>query len=133
MLTFKDQFWNLAHRDRDVTKYTHGIGANCTIKGKLASFADGFWSEGGFFFVADYGIIIDYSAIDGVVEQVRDLRAVPVHVLHMITDDHTDLAGTQPCACHSQWQDKGWLHQIWEHHPNCKEIGRCSRKNGQDR
>jgi hypothetical protein len=31
---------------------------------------DSFKTKGGFFYVADYGFLIDYSQIDGVVEQV---------------------------------------------------------------
>jgi hypothetical protein len=38
--------------------------------GKAATFEDGFKMKGGFFYVADYGYLIDYSQIDGVVEQV---------------------------------------------------------------
>ena len=32
--------------------------------------ADGYKMRGGFFYCADYGVIIDYSRIDSVVEQI---------------------------------------------------------------
>lgn len=37
---------------------------------QLASFADGYNKRGGFFYIADCAIIIDYSVRDGVVDQV---------------------------------------------------------------
>lgn len=66
-----DNFENKGHTDNDVSTYTHGIGGNArSDTGELASFKDGYRAEGGFFYVADYKILVDYSVIDGVVEQI---------------------------------------------------------------
>ncbi|CUS09745.1 unnamed protein product [Tuber aestivum] len=66
-----DGFENLGHTDNDASTYTHdnnsGVHEN---NGLLASFSDDYRQTGGFFYIADYAILIDYSLIDGVVEQV---------------------------------------------------------------
>ncbi|KAI5789164.1 hypothetical protein EDC01DRAFT_631210 [Geopyxis carbonaria] len=52
-----DGFVNKAHRDQDVSTYTHGISAFVdTTTGQMAS--------------SDYALLIDYSKINGVVEQI---------------------------------------------------------------
>lgn len=70
MYSCTGQFENYGHEDNDTTKYTPGIGGNCYMDGRLASFKDGFSSIGGQFYVANYGFYMKYSAIDGIVEQV---------------------------------------------------------------
>ncbi|KAA8893285.1 hypothetical protein FN846DRAFT_1005876 [Sphaerosporella brunnea] len=66
-----NDFENLGHLDNDVSTFTHGMGGNVDkATGRLASFEDGFRMEGAFFYVADYGLLIEYDKIDGVVEQV---------------------------------------------------------------
>lgn len=37
------------------------------MQGRLKSFDEGYHSQGAFFYVADYGLLIDYEKIDGVV------------------------------------------------------------------
>ena len=64
-----DGFENTGHVDNDVSTFTHGIGGNVAAStGKITSFQDGFEMSGGFFYIAEYGIIFDYEKIDGVVE-----------------------------------------------------------------
>lgn len=59
------------HLDNDISTYTHGIGGPTEkTTGILTSFEEGFEMEGGFFYCADYAIMIDYQKIDGVVEQI---------------------------------------------------------------
>jgi hypothetical protein len=73
-----DGFENTGHVDNDVSTFTHGIGGNVAVStGKITSLQDGFEMSGGFFYIADYGIIFDYEKIDGVVEQIWQ---GPVHV-----------------------------------------------------
>lgn len=47
------------------------------MSGHLSSYEDGYKSTGAFFYLADYGIIMDYEFIDGVVEQIWQ---GPMHV-----------------------------------------------------
>ncbi|KAA8893908.1 hypothetical protein FN846DRAFT_787265 [Sphaerosporella brunnea] len=66
-----DDFENLGHLDNDISTYTHGIGGNVNkATRRFAPFEEGYQMEGAFFYVADYGLLIDYDKIDGVVEQV---------------------------------------------------------------
>jgi hypothetical protein len=61
----------MGHKDNDVSKWVLGISGNVFKQtGNIATFNDGFKMKGGFFYVADYGFLIDYSQIDGVVEQI---------------------------------------------------------------
>jgi hypothetical protein len=55
-----DGFANRGHEDNDVSTWTHGISGNVFKNtGKIATFEDGFKMKGGFFYVADYGYLID--------------------------------------------------------------------------
>jgi hypothetical protein len=57
--------------DNDASTWTHGISGNVLKEtGEIATHKDGFKMKGGFFYVADYGFLIDYAKIDGVVEQI---------------------------------------------------------------
>ena len=67
----RDGFENCGHADEDASTYTFGMSGNVfKDTSRIASFEDGYAQEGGFFYVADYSIIIDYSLIDGVCDQV---------------------------------------------------------------
>ena len=67
----RDGFENRGHCDNDASSYTFGIGGNVFSKtGRIASYKDGYRQQGGFFYIADYAILIDYAVIDGVCEQV---------------------------------------------------------------
>jgi hypothetical protein len=66
-----DGFQDIAHKANDLSTYTLGIGGNVHKEtGLLASFEDGYSMTGGFFYLADYGILLDYGNIDGVVEHL---------------------------------------------------------------
>lgn len=113
------QFENCGHKDNDVTKYTHGIGGNCRMDGSLASNADGFWSTGGFFYVADYGFYIDYSAIDGVVEQVSQLLRFLTSSLRVHANFRAiGLARAKPRALYCGRRDSTWVYSLWQQHPD---------------
>jgi hypothetical protein len=59
----------MVHKDNDTSKYTHGSWAAVRREtGEFARKKDGFWSRGGFFFSACYKVLVDFAAIDGIVE-----------------------------------------------------------------
>ncbi|KAI5777002.1 hypothetical protein EDC01DRAFT_636306 [Geopyxis carbonaria] len=62
-----DGFVNQAHYDQDLSRYTYGINANVN---KSTARMSSCWSTGGFFYVVDDGLLIDYANIDGCVEQI---------------------------------------------------------------
>lgn len=67
----RDGFENFGHVDADASSYTFGMSGNVNARtSKFTSFQDGYAQKGGFFYVADYAIMIDYSVIDGVCDQV---------------------------------------------------------------
>lgn len=79
-----ENFHNEAHHDYDASDVTYGIWAPCDKHGHLSSTKDGFSKKDGFFYVAPYKIIIDFAAVDGVVELIW----------RGATDAHSTVSGT---------------------------------------
>eukprot|EP01113_Clastostelium_recurvatum_P042233 TRINITY_DN682_c0_g2_i1.p1 TRINITY_DN682_c0_g2~~TRINITY_DN682_c0_g2_i1.p1 ORF type:complete len:415 (+),score=71.80 TRINITY_DN682_c0_g2_i1:62-1306(+) len=69
-LTFTlDNFFNAAHRDGDLSDWTYGMWAGCTMDGQIIT--DGsFQSRDGFFYMADYKVLVDFAHLDGLAEIV---------------------------------------------------------------
>lgn len=66
-----ENFFNEAHHDHDASDVTYGIWAPCNKYGVLAEKElTGFEKKDGFFYVAPYKILIDFAAVDGVVELI---------------------------------------------------------------
>lgn len=92
----RDDFEKKGHEDNDLSRYTFGIGANVVAtNSNLATFKDGYVQRGGFFYIADYEMIVDYRRIDGICEQIwQGPRHVHSTVKGWIKEGYTRVGST---------------------------------------